>query len=359
MNQRNIINLDQHYALNQDGKIVHISNAWRDAKFSCPCCGGEMVCKQGNIRKWHFAHKTLSDNCSYETYLHSLAKIRFCEWFNTSDEFIISLDILHRCSLSGSCIWFENEMPDCCENKSLQSYNLKKYYDSCDIERSFEDFRSDLLIYNSTKSDREPIFIEVCVTHPCSKEKINSGIRIIEFVIRSEEDIDFIIGSTIKESNIIRLYNFKVKSETTDTTEKGLRKFILYESYKGVADIGKVTCKNYTVRHSKSIFELTIEEDDLPMFYSLYELGLAAAYNHGYIAKSCYLCKWHENLYYEESPIFCRLYKKLGTVRNCKSTKAQECNAFRVDGELCKTIVSQSNDRRIDIWERSKALNTI
>ena len=34
-----------------------------------------MIAKQGKIRQWHFAHKALSPNCSYESYLHSLAKV--------------------------------------------------------------------------------------------------------------------------------------------------------------------------------------------------------------------------------------------------------------------------------------------
>lgn len=56
-------------------------------------------------------------------------------------------------------------------------------------------------------------------------------------------------------------------------------------------------------------------------------------------------------------PIFCCLYKKLGTTKYCKSTKAIECRAFTVDKELCDTIDKELRTTYADIWEREKELS--
>lgn len=243
---------------------------------------------------------------------------------------------------------------------------MKKYYDSCDIERTYEGFRADLFVYHS-QFNYSPLFIEICVNHPCSEEKINSGIRIIEVVIKSEEDIDFIISSTICEGDDrIRLYNFNPKSQIIDSCYKELTKFILCENSKGFfIPLGDINCRTYTERNTKSIFELT---SDMGCFmeYSIYQVGMAIAYRYKYPVRSCFLCKYHrrnEDKYmYDEGdatlPIICCLYKKLGTNKYCKSTKAIECRAFTVDKKLCDAIEKKMRMcYYVDIWEREKELS--
>lgn len=56
-------------------------------------------------------------------------------------------------------------------------------------------------------------------------------------------------------------------------------------------------------------------------------------------------------------PIFCCLYKKLGTNKYCKYTKAIECRAFTVDKELWDAIDKQLRTTYADIWEREKELS--
>ncbi len=66
-----------------------------------------MIVKQGKVREWHFAHKTLSENCSHESYLHSLAKIKIHDWFYRADQFMLGLNTEFKCSHIDSCIWFD------------------------------------------------------------------------------------------------------------------------------------------------------------------------------------------------------------------------------------------------------------
>ena len=359
-------NTDQHYALNPDRKLVYIKDAQRNVKFTCVNCGREMIAKQGKIREWHFAHKTLSENCSHESYLHSLAKIKIHDWFCNTDNFILSLNTEYRCSQVGECIWFDKENPSYCKSYAPYKYDLKKFYDSCDIERTYDGFRADLFVYDN-KYKYSPVFIEICVNHPCSEEKINAEIRIIEVIIKSEEDIANIVGTTLYESkDRIRLYNFIPKPQIIDSCYKELTKFILDENNKGwFIPLGEVNCWTYTERNAKSTFELTGDAGCI-MEYSIYQVGMATAYKYKYPVRSCFLCKYHrrnEDKYmYDEGdatlPIICCLYKKLETNKYCKSIKAIKCRAFTVDKKLCDAIEKKMRMcYYADIWERKKELS--
>lgn len=351
---------NHHYALNSEKQLIWIKNAQRSAKHFCVNCGGELIVKQGTIREWHFAHKSLSDNCSHESYLHSLAKKKMHDWFENADKFLLGLNTEYRCSQMDDCIWFDWENPSYCKQKKLLVIDLKKYYNSCDIEHTYKNFRADLFLYDS-RSDKPPVFIEICVNHPCSEEKINSGIRIIEVVIRSEEDIDRIISSTICEGDdLIKLYNFNPKSQVIDSCYKELSKFVLDKNNRGhFISFGDVNCKTYTERGYKSLFELTVEMDGSKE-YSIFQMGMATAYKYKYPVRSCFLCKYHRRnedkyMYHEGDatlPIICCLYKKLGTKKYCRSTKALECDAYRVDRELCDVIEKQIRLNCFDIWEK-------
>ncbi|WP_162508158.1 competence protein CoiA family protein [Alistipes onderdonkii] len=361
---KHIANTDQHYALNPEGELVWIKDARRNDKFTCVSCGGEMIVKQGKVREWHFAHKTLSENCSHESYLHSLAKIKIHDWFYRADQFMLGLNTEFKCSHIDSCIWFDIGNPSYCIQEKLHIIDLKKYYNSCDIERTYNSFRADLFVYNNQFS-KSPIFIEICVNHPCSEEKINSGIRIIEIVIKSEEEIESIISSTISErDDCIRLYNFNPKSQVIDSCYKELTKFVLLKDNRGFfIPVGDVNCRTYTERNTKSIFELTCDSGSL-MEYSIYQIGMVSAYKYKYPVRSCFLCKFHrrnEDKYmYDDGdaalPIFCCLYKKLETNKYCKSTKAIECKAFTIDKELCNAVERKMRTCYADIWEREKEL---
>ena len=58
-----------------------------------------------------------------------------------------------------------------------RSFSIKKkYYDSCEQEICYDNIRrrSDLKIYSSTHPEREPIYIEFCVTHASDEAKLHS-----------------------------------------------------------------------------------------------------------------------------------------------------------------------------------------
>ena len=153
----------------------------------------------------------------------------------------------------------------------------------------------------------------------------------------------------------IRLYNFKNKTEFTNSIKKPLEKFVLYKSAKGFCL--NTDCRNYDEHNSDSVLEIIIGDNDYHTGYSIYELGLAIAYKRNYPVRSCYLCKYHKSsydIYADNRPIFCCLYKKLGMDKYCKSTKAWECNAFRADKVLCNDIIEKYNRSYTEVWEKER-----
>lgn len=219
----------QHFALDTNGNLVDIRHtAAMDEKiYFCPHCHQEMITKRGNVRQWHFAHK--ANKCSYDRYLHSIAEIMIMDWFNEKESVVLVMNTLEKCSMYDDCKFHYN---DDCRRSSTTQYDLKRYYSKCEREQGFGGFVADLLCENINNSNA-PIFIEILVTHECSQEKKNSGIRIIEFVIQSEEDIlNIVHSSQIREGNNVRLYNFKRKDVPVNDMELSFQKYVLYPTMK-------------------------------------------------------------------------------------------------------------------------------
>jgi competence CoiA-like predicted nuclease len=57
------------YAEDRTGKIIHISNATEEEKYTCPGCKQALIFKHGQIRQHHFAHKNHDRECTVEGYL--------------------------------------------------------------------------------------------------------------------------------------------------------------------------------------------------------------------------------------------------------------------------------------------------
>lgn len=214
-----------NYAYSSSSRLIHISDAQRGENYYCPECNELMTPHMGQQRRWHFVHKN-AGNCSYESYLHKLAKIKIRQAFLSSDSFILSYKARAVCS--HKCPFISSPI---CEVEKPVEFNLRRFYDTCEVEASYKDFRADLLLKSSANPDRPPVLIEIMVTHKCTEDKIKDGVRIIEIPIQSEEQIDNIVKSCklaaeryIQLSyndfskSVIAIYNFN-KTESFDPTE--------------------------------------------------------------------------------------------------------------------------------------------
>lgn len=77
------------YAYDDNNELVHIDNAQKGEKYTCPTCGAELILRKSKIpegqkyyRKSHFAHKGNSDNHCSESFLHKLFKEKCAEYIN-------------------------------------------------------------------------------------------------------------------------------------------------------------------------------------------------------------------------------------------------------------------------------------
>lgn len=332
------------YAYNEDGILINVSQANRDEKYKCPICGAEMTPHMGKIRRWHFVHKNAA-NCSYESYLHKLAKVRIREAFLYSEKFNLSYNAAAICSMS--CPY--KNSPKCSGEKKVE-FNLRKFYDICELEATYHNFRADLLLSSSEVLSRPPILIEIKVTHGCTEEKIKDGTRIIEIPISSESQIDDIVekcsiaGVRFNSNRMFSvfgnnsslnatLYNFN-KVESFDPRES-LHE--VYDAFSRKNSIVFILERNGRFRHFDcNCFDV---ESKIPKDAHYFVTNIATPFKEifqnfskqGVKVRNCFLCKFSKKDFDNER--LCVLYKKYGLPRKPFPQTALTCNFYREDFE--------------------------
>lgn len=202
------------YALAENGNVVSIDDVPIEyslrGRYFFPGTGAEMIARKGKEIAWHFAHKDGNPG-ALETYLHNTGKYLFKQVFEAADRFTISLPAKAVCVHSGNCP-VEEQHP--CHFKDYTSFDLKIYYDRCEIEKDYEvgdgTYRPDVLLVPKDPN-HPPVFVEIFVTHESSYEKQHSGIKIIEIKLESEKDFQLIEKCHISSNDKIKLYGFNVK----------------------------------------------------------------------------------------------------------------------------------------------------
>lgn len=269
------------WALNGEGKVVKISDITpenRHQQFTCINCHCEaremspVLSKEGK-RQNHFRHK--ADACSYESYLHAVCKEILKYQFEHKTQWIIRYMQAESCSLFDSCTLRTDLALRCPKRRQfVKEVDLKKLYDTCTIEKEYKGYRADVLLTNSQDSSVEPLFIEVAYKHLCEEEKIQSGIRIIEILVNTEEDAE----RELIESETIKFWGFERHIEYAGHE---LNRIQLYRQPNGcaVAYMDTTNCKNteravgcfYEIRSNGMIREasaLAMAARDIPSFKS-------------------------------------------------------------------------------------------
>lgn len=191
------------YAIDSCGNLVFIDevNKGLSCNCVCPSCNENLIAKNGGTKRiHHFAHASGVDcDAAYETMLHKLAKVKIQEAFLSQDIFLATFEYRSYCPNANSCKYVKY---DNCYTSSTRSFNLKDYYDSCEQEAVYDTInrRSDLKIYDSQNPNKQPIYIEFCVTHASDSAKLHNGGKTIEIRLESEKDIDAIIMNGFVES---------------------------------------------------------------------------------------------------------------------------------------------------------------
>lgn len=203
-----------HWALTEDGETIHISNV-NDTnsgqRFTCPNCGCEMIdsATKSKLKQPHFKHKG-GEHCDPESYLHQLAKKRLKEEFDRRNKFLIEVDAINCCDQFNSCLLKRMDKDqnlshvrsfkeiDCNVNYK-KTIDLKQFYDRCDIESAYDGFIADVKLYDSKGEYPIPLFLEIYYSHKCEKPKTESGIPIIEFLIKTEDDLHLLKADVFRE----------------------------------------------------------------------------------------------------------------------------------------------------------------
>lgn len=326
------------YALDAENNLIHVSSAVREARYFCPHCRALMTPHMGKIRRWHFTHKANIENCNYETYLHKIAKSKIREAFVSASEFIISYDVPAVCNRKESCII--NKGDRCICNGRIE-HDIRQFYDTCEEEVPYKNFVADLLLSSLTHPNREPILIEIYVSHKSTQEKITDGVRIIEVQIRSEEDITEIVSSLKIEGDMASdryyfrdekpktfFYNFKGSiTKPPSYFNKMIPNFIyylwMYDS--GYFKADKCLCDEDPAKYIPNNAHFITCSESFSWSWAFLEF-----IKRGVDVKNCLVCKYSSmtSMSLIEERI-CTLYKKFGTPRHPGINTAKTCQYFR------------------------------
>jgi hypothetical protein len=308
-----------------------------------------MIPRQGDNNTWHFAHK--GKECDYDHYLHTIAELRIEEWYNKTDKVSIRFPNEVVCPNHSNCIFYQEGYS--CRRESTDTNDLKKYWPKCELEPEYkikeEIFFPDLLCKDKADKGR-PLFIEVCVTHPCELSKLNTGVRIIEFFIKSEDDIDLITKRIIAPSDKIVYHNFQKSTKLGERKDFGqiLNKVVVYENFR--AGVNKISCKNIDQR--QGLLELTVDSSlDLQELYkygSSFCIAQALAYKYIPNYRSCYVCVNCRKSY---GQYICVAHSPEGSLSYCKNNDARQCSFFKPDESII--------NRRICVFEEVKSKNPV
>lgn len=306
-----------HYAYDSEGSIISINKAEKDKKYYCIGCGKEMICRKGQIREFHFAHKN-TENCNPETYLHQYAKHYIKELFDKQEHFYIKFNQSKECKNINNC-HYRKFFQDNCIIKEPIEYDLKKYYNKCEIESPYKGFIPDLKLTSDTY---EPIFIEIAVTHECEENKKNSDIRIVE--IKIPPTTDFLELYTLSETDYalwdkdiknkiqVKFYNFQRNNKQKDILD--LYDFCIFFLNKNGKAQSKIIHKKCSFFFNKRCEPTSPFEIHLASKHFVYEPAVAIANLKACKIPNCILC--HN---YIKSPRYghvCNLKKEIDSPSN-------------------------------------------
>ena len=321
-------------AVTADGKLVSAidiekgSDTWEGQKFYSPGCEADEEEEMLFIQRKHkngftkfFRHKPgyIGDRNEPDRYLHNYAELRVKQRFDdslSSGEFFVQYYVVEKCSECSFCKLKGDLKCKGDPKPVLKPLNLRKIYDTCNLEKGADKYIADLLLTNSQDNSIKPMFLEVFVTHKCTAEKIASGYPIIEIKINQKEDADNTIienaGEVVDDYLFMQSENQKTlppivfygfKRDVPFTDYKQYFNFVLTKQENGelTADCSVVACKEVeSFAHENRALSLFVPKDELKDI-DIYEIGMAKAQDSGLKVRDCSLCRlykihtWQDN----------------------------------------------------------------
>ena len=139
-------------AEDENGNVHNIDSITKENRyehrFFCLGCGEEMVpvLFPDGQKTSHFRHKKNDGQCNPETYLHNLTKKAIAKRFTESQKFEISYYTRNRCPNRSTCNIYSKHHERVCSGIYLHTEDLKKHYDTCQMEGVYDGYRADVLL---------------------------------------------------------------------------------------------------------------------------------------------------------------------------------------------------------------------
>lgn len=182
-------------AYTQEGHLIKAANAQKGQFYICPKCNKELILRKGKIKPPHFAHKTLSVNCSPETALHYIFKTLLLDKIQQHIKEKLPLDIKWNC--------------DYCSNQ--HSGNLLKKAVQVKLEHNLGASKPDIALLD--KDNKVIAAIEVVVRHSPEQSTLNyyeqNRIILIQYILKTDEDINRLDNPIIEPDKVALCRNPK------------------------------------------------------------------------------------------------------------------------------------------------------
>ena len=270
-----------HRAALCNEKLINIDDVTPESRKSstyiCLGCRQEMEACLGEVRKHYFRHKN-KENCNWESYLHKLSKYILKARFEQQEHFLVHFNAVNTCEKIDNCPFHR------CKKEFVAELDLKKYYDTCEIEGSFRGYRADVLLTHSEYPKRA-LFLEVAVTKKCDEKKINSGIRIIEIVTTNERSALLELDENNEQ---IFFHNFKFNREVVPLISAERFSFLGCEEKNIIRQIETIDCKSFDEHLSNALLDIVIRKPHNKI--GLEWLGLAHVMVNGTNVRNCSFC---------------------------------------------------------------------
>ena len=332
------------YANTDSGNLIDVlnlasSNRKRYGQLICPGCKRELLPVLGERRERHFRHKLEATSaCTSESYLHALAKqmvVRaFANALTEGKPFLLKRRVKQYCNKWKTVFGFK------CRSEDIsRDIDLTQYFDQIKEESRVDGFVADVLL-TSSKTD-EKLLIEINVTHACEPEKLDSGLRIAEVKITTEDEAHALEDGITEFNEKTNFYNFRRQAPkpVPCNSECGhvVAVFHVVKSGKAFMQTDHPERVSEVMLRASTIYSRRII--DAP-FLDFEEEALRALRS-GVKIKVCSICRYagFDTL---EKPVFCKIKRK-----EVGNSAAATCFMYRPKGRPHKTVSIDFEAREI------------
>ena len=346
-----------------DKELMHISEITRENrrlyKYTCPNCKKDLLPRLGDKKAHCYAHRP-GENCELDRYIHTTAERLLKEKWDRDEPFEIKMKVRSECKERAKCP-FNKIHSQSCITEEEKTFNLKKQYSKCIVEKKYGEFVPDLCLIDET-GKHKPIFIEIWSKHKNSEKKAQSDHRIIEIHIKTREELEELTKHPITESETVTFSHFKVK-EKSPTREDcpSLMRYTLYSgTFKShIEDQFVFSESNKAKHHAKSIFEVVCSQNDIQKRH-FQNYCNAIAIDRGYNIRLCYLCKFYgtdikDNELKEDAVTYgCKRVIETHGIIECKPEDAINCQHFKLKDKTLTDIKAKYANINRYIWFKDK-----